>query len=154
MKILDTNFLKNIPLAIRENYERLPSLKKRRDTQGSSREKEGKANKARKIEHSTANDENREKEAEQQTSLKRKAGVAGSPWNFPEQAKIKVAYLDLQRSYVDNDLIQEDLNEDSDVEILPPRQKRWQHKGPKPLTDISKLVEMDWNTREPDLRSR
>lgn len=153
MKIIDTNFFKNIPLAIRENYERLPSFKKRRDAQEESREKEGEANKARKIEHSAANDEDREKEVERQMSLKRKAGAAGSPWNFPEQAKIKVAHLDLQRSYVDNDLIQEDLNEDSD-EILPPRQKRWQHKGPKPLTDISKLVEMDWNTREPDLRSR
>ena len=33
----------------------------------------------------------------------------------------------------------------------PQRRAVWNYKGKKPLTDISKLIEMGWDTREPDL---
>ncbi|KAJ5613825.1 hypothetical protein N7528_007479 [Penicillium herquei] len=79
-----------------------------------------------------------------------------SPWDLTRRKPIKLEDLDLQRSYVKEakdfeKIVESEFQDDqSDSEQLESR-PRWKHHGKEPLTDISKLIEMEWDTREPDL---
>ncbi|KAJ5711115.1 hypothetical protein N7488_005271 [Penicillium malachiteum] len=80
----------------------------------------------------------------------------GSPWDPTRRYPIRLEDLDLQRSYVEEakdfeTIVQSEFeDEQSDSEQLE-RRPRWKHRGKEPLTDISKLIGMEWDTRKPDL---
>lgn len=76
----------------------------------------------------------------------------GSPWDPTERTNINFEGLDLHRSYVDKHRkAMSTLKEKREKARPPPRRPVWDYKGKKPLTDISKLIKMGWDTREPDL---
>ncbi|KAJ5738603.1 hypothetical protein N7493_001758 [Penicillium malachiteum] len=78
----------------------------------------------------------------------------GSPWDPTSRKSIKIEDLNLQKSYVEEakafaKIIESEFEDHQSEQ--PERRPRWKHPGKEPLTDISKLIEMEWDTREPDL---
>ncbi|KAJ5155282.1 hypothetical protein N7492_008085, partial [Penicillium capsulatum] len=81
--------------------------------------------------------------------------VAISPWvegpawpkakEVKESQRVKVEDLDLDRSYLNEYIALPSMENEN-----RPRQTRWRHSGPNPLTDPAKLPK-GWNTKEPDL---
>ncbi|KAJ5740988.1 hypothetical protein N7493_000860 [Penicillium malachiteum] len=78
--------------------------------------------------------------------------LGGSPWDPTERKHLKVEDLDLHKSYVDDYKEASRISQEQEEKTeRPSRGPKWNYKGNEPLTDISKLIEMGWDTREPDL---
>lgn len=79
----------------------------------------------------------------------------GSPWDATQRQILKVEDLDLDKSYVEEHMEQvAELTKTKKENERPERRPRWKHEGRKPLTDISKLAKMGWDSSEPDLDSK
>ncbi|KAJ5726125.1 uncharacterized protein N7483_007482 [Penicillium malachiteum] len=83
-------------------------------------------------------------------------GDWGSPWDPTPRKPLKIEDMDLEKSYVKEvkefeKIVENELELEEDESEQPQRRPRWKHQGKEPLTDISKLIEMEWDAREPDL---
>lgn len=79
----------------------------------------------------------------------------GSPWDPTQRQILNVEDLDLDKSYVEEHMEKSaELAKEAKKSDLPERRPRWKHDGQEPLTDMSKLAEMGWDSREPDLDSK
>ncbi|KAJ5087444.1 hypothetical protein N7456_011060 [Penicillium angulare] len=81
--------------------------------------------------------------------------LGGSPWDPTERTQLNFEDLDLDKSYVEDYMeARREASEALEEKIegrRPPRRPKWNYEGEEPLTDITKLIEMGWDTREPDL---
>ncbi|KAJ5691537.1 hypothetical protein N7488_012272 [Penicillium malachiteum] len=78
--------------------------------------------------------------------------LGGSPWDPTERKHLKLEDLDLHKSYVDDyEKAGRTSQEQEKKTERHSSRRKWNYKGQKPLTNIPKLIEMEWDTREPDL---